>query len=71
MGPEPDQVADIRRQIDESRRHLGSAVGALAYKADIKNRGKEALHDKKEQLMEKVDELKARLPGNSDGEGGG
>jgi Protein of unknown function (DUF3618) len=71
VGPESDQVDDLRRQIDESRRNLGSAVGALAYKADIKNRGKEALHDKKEQLMDKVDDLKTKLPGGDGGDGGG
>jgi hypothetical protein len=70
MGPGPDEVDEIRQQIDESRQNLGEAVGALAYKADIKNRGKEALEDKKEAVMEKVDELKGKLPGGGDGEGG-
>jgi hypothetical protein len=69
MGPGPDEVDEIRQQIDESRQNLGEAVGALAYKADIKNRGKEALEDKKEAVMQKVDELKGKLPGG-DGEGG-
>jgi gas vesicle protein len=62
MGLGPDEVDEIRRQIAESRENLGAAVGALAYKADIKNRGKEALEDKKEAVMEKVDELKDKLP---------
>lgn len=69
MGPGSDEIADIRQQIDESRENLGSAVGALAYKADVKNRGKEALSAKKEELMEKVDELKSKVTGG-DGEGG-
>jgi hypothetical protein len=69
MGSGTDEVEAIRRQIDESRENLGAAVGALAYKADIKNRGKEALEDKKEAVMEKVDELKSKLPGG-DGDGG-
>lgn len=64
MGPGADEVDDIRRQIDESRENLGEAVGALAYKADIKNRGKEALEDKKEAVMEKVDELKSKATGD-------
>jgi gas vesicle protein len=64
MGPGPDEVDDIRRQIEESRENLGEAVGALAYKADIKNRGKEALEDKKEAVMEKVDELKSKATGD-------
>ncbi len=62
MGLGSDEVDEIRRQIAESRENLGAAVGALAYKADIKNRGKEALEDKKEAVMEKVDELKDKLP---------
>jgi ElaB/YqjD/DUF883 family membrane-anchored ribosome-binding protein len=44
-------------------------VGALAYKADVKNRGKEALEDKKEALMEKVDEVKSKVPGVGNGSG--
>lgn len=70
MGLGPDEVDEVRRQIAESRENLGAAVGALAYKADIKNRGKEALEDKKEAVMEKVDELKDKLPGGGDGAGG-
>jgi ElaB/YqjD/DUF883 family membrane-anchored ribosome-binding protein len=69
MGPGSDEVEDIRQQIEESRENLGSAVGALAYKADVKNRGKEAIEDKKEAIMEKVDDLKSRLPAGGDGEG--
>jgi ElaB/YqjD/DUF883 family membrane-anchored ribosome-binding protein len=70
MGPGPDEVEEIRQQIDESRENLGVAVGALAYKADVKNRGKEALEDKKEAIMEKANELKSKLPGGGDSEGG-
>jgi uncharacterized protein YjbJ (UPF0337 family) len=70
MGPGSDEVDEIRQQIDESRQNLGVAVGALAYKADVKNRGKEALEDKKEAIMEKANELKSKLPGGGDSEGG-
>ena len=68
MGPGSDEVDDIRQEIDQTRENLGSAVGALAYKADVKNRGKEVIEDKKEVVMEKVDELKTKVPGvgNSD-----
>jgi gas vesicle protein len=70
MGSGSDEEVDeLRRQIDETRENLGHAVGGLAYKADVKNRGKEVVADKKEQVMEKVDELKAKLPGD-DSEGG-
>jgi ElaB/YqjD/DUF883 family membrane-anchored ribosome-binding protein len=67
MGSGTDEVDDIRRQIDESRENLGEAVGALAYKADIKNRGREALEDKKEAIMEKVDTLKSKVSGEGEG----
>lgn len=62
MGSGPDEVEELRQQIDESRKNLGAAVGALAYKGDVKNRGKEALEDKKEVLMEKVEQVKGKLP---------
>jgi gas vesicle protein len=64
VGTGADEVDDIRRQIEISRQNLGEAVGALAYKADIKNRGKEVLDDKKEAIMEKVDELKSKVTGD-------
>jgi hypothetical protein len=70
MGAGSDEVDEIRQQIDESRKNLGAAVGALAYKADVKNRGKELLEGKKEVVMEKVDDLKSKLPGG-DSDGGG
>lgn len=71
MGPGSDEeVEEIRQQIDETRENLGHAVGGLAYKADVKNRGKEVVEDKKEAVMEKVDELKSKLPGGGEGEGG-
>jgi gas vesicle protein len=57
-----EQVEELRRQADETRENLGEAVGALAYKGDVKNRGKEIVADKKEALMEKVGEVKDRLP---------
>jgi hypothetical protein len=70
MGSRSDEVEDIRAQIDETRENLGESVGALAYKADVKNRGKEVIEDKKEVVMEKVDELKQKLPGVGDNGGG-
>jgi gas vesicle protein len=72
MGSGSDEVEAIRREIDESRENLGHAVGGLAYKADVKNRGKEVIGDKKEAVMEKVDELKQKMPGGGgDGTEGG
>lgn len=69
MGSRSDEVEDIRREIDETRENLGTGVGALAYKADVKNRGKEVIDDKKEVVMEKVDELKQKVPGVGDSNG--
>jgi len=67
MGSGSDEVEQLRRQADRSREDLGQTVGALAYKADVKNRGKEAIEDKKEALMEKVVDLKSKVPGVGDG----
>jgi hypothetical protein len=67
MGSGSDEVDEIRQQIDESRENLGAAVGALAYKADVKNRGKEAIEDKKEAIMEKVEALKSKVTGDGEG----
>ena len=64
MGPGSDEVEQIRQEIDETRENLGEAVGALAYKADVKNRGREVVEDKKEMVMEKVDELKGKVTGD-------
>ena len=64
MGSGSDEVEEIRQEIDETRENLGEAVGALAYKADVKNRGKEVIEDKKEMVMEKVDELKGKVTGD-------
>ena len=68
MGSGSDEVEQLRREADRSREDLGQTVGALAYKADVKNRGKEALEDKKEALMEKVDDLKSKVPGVGGGD---
>jgi gas vesicle protein len=69
MGSGSNEVDELRRQVDESRENLGEAVGALAYKADVKNRGQEAISDKKEAVMEKVEELKSKVSGGGDGLG--
>ncbi len=70
MGSRSDEVEQLRREIDATREDLGESVGALAYKADVKNRGKEALEDKKEVVMQKVDEVKSKVTGGA-GDGPG
>jgi hypothetical protein len=69
MGSGSDELDEIRQQIDESRANLGASVGALAYKADVKNRGQEIISDKKEAVMEKVDELRSKVAGGANGDG--
>jgi gas vesicle protein len=71
MGSGSDEVDELRAQIDQTRENLGASVGALAYKADVKNRGQEVIADKKEAVMEKVDELKSKVSGGGNGDGGG
>ena len=36
---------EIRDEIEETRRQMGDTIEALAYKADVKSRAKESLHD--------------------------
>lgn len=68
-GADPE-IAELKADIDQSREQLGDAVAALAYKADVKNRGRELIEDKKEAIMEKVHDVKDSLPGGEGAEGG-
>jgi len=63
MGPGQEDVERLRREADEAGEDLASTAGAVAYKADVKNRGKEVLEEKKEVLKDKVDELKSKVSG--------
>jgi hypothetical protein len=51
MGENPDQ---IRQQIEDTRAHMGDTVDALAHKADVKGRAKDAITDKKDRAMETI-----------------
>ena len=53
MGQDPEQ---IRREIEGTRERMGDTVDALAYKADVKSRAKESVHDK-------VDSVKSKFTG--------
>jgi gas vesicle protein len=53
MGQDP---AAIRREIEQTREHMGDTVDALGYKADVPSRAKESVSDK-------VDSLKSRIGG--------
>jgi hypothetical protein len=59
MGEEP---AQIRQQIENTRAQMGETVDALAYKADVKERAKDAISDKKDKAMETLTQTKDRLP---------
>ena len=63
MGSGQEEVERLRQEADEAGENLASTVGAVAYKADVKNRGKEVLEEKKEVLKDKVDELKSKVSG--------
>ena len=63
MGSGQEEVERLRREADEAGENLASTAGAVAYKADVKNRGKEVLEEKKEVLKDKVDELKSKVSG--------
>ena len=60
MGEDPDR---IRREIEQTREQMGETVGALGYKADVRARAKDSLHDKKESVMGAVQSAKERVVG--------
>jgi ElaB/YqjD/DUF883 family membrane-anchored ribosome-binding protein len=51
MGQDP---AAIRKEIEETREHMGETVDALGYKADVPARAKESISDKVGALRSKV-----------------
>lgn len=51
MGQDPSA---IREEIEETRARMGERADALAYKADVPARTKQAVTDKKDQLMSAV-----------------
>ena len=53
MGQDPSA---IRNEIEQTRERMGDTVDALAYKADVKSRAKDSVH-------EKVDTVKSKFTG--------
>jgi ElaB/YqjD/DUF883 family membrane-anchored ribosome-binding protein len=51
MGQDP---AVIRREIEETREHMGDTVEALGYKADVPARARESVSDKVDTLKSKI-----------------
>jgi len=56
MGQDP---SEIRSEIEQTRERMGDTVDALAYKADVKGRAKDSVH-------EKVDSIKSKFTGAAD-----
>jgi Protein of unknown function (DUF3618) len=50
MGETPDEIRD---EIEGTRARMSETVSAIGYKADVKNRTKEAIVDKKDSLIDK------------------
>ncbi len=51
MGQDP---AVIRREIEQTREHMGETVDALGYKADVPARAKDSVSDKVDSLKSKI-----------------
>ena len=51
MGQDPEA---IRREIEETREDMSSTVDALGYKADVPGRARNAISDRKDQLVGKI-----------------
>jgi ElaB/YqjD/DUF883 family membrane-anchored ribosome-binding protein len=58
MGEDPDA---IRAQIDKTRDQMGETVGAIGYKADVKERAKESVQEKTNRLKSKITGASSRL----------
>jgi gas vesicle protein len=57
---EPDR---IRAEIEQTRAEMSETVDALGYKADVKTRAKENLHDKTESAKESIVGVKDKIVG--------
>jgi phage tail protein X len=55
MGEDPGQ---IRQDIEETRAQMGDTVDALAYKADVKERAKDSITEKKDSAVESLAQTK-------------
>jgi gas vesicle protein len=58
MGQDPQA---IRREIEDTRERMGETADALAYKADVPSRTKEAVSDKVQSVKEKVTGVGGRV----------
>src|ERR1700742_4284049 len=60
MGEDPDR---IRLEIEQTREQMGDTVDALSYKADVKERAKDSLRDRKEAVVGATQSVKDRIVG--------
>jgi Protein of unknown function (DUF3618) len=68
VGEDPDR---IRREIEQTRAEMTDTVDALGYKADVKERAKESIQEKRDSAKETVvgatQTVKEKLVGAKDG----
>jgi len=63
VGEDPDR---IRREIEQTREQMGDTVGALSYKADVKERAKDSLRERKEAVVGLKDRVVGAAPDGAD-----
>ena len=62
MGQDP---AVIRRQIEQTREHMGDTVSALAYKADVPGRMRDSASAKKDAVTGRLAGARDAIAGSS------
>ena len=63
MGETPD---DIRDEIEDTRARMGDTVEAIGYKADVPNRMKESVSEKKDSLIGSISSGASAVAGKTD-----
>jgi len=63
MGETPDQIRD---EIEQTRERMSESADALAYKADVKSRAKEAIGEKKDSVVGTISSGKDSVVGAAD-----
>jgi ElaB/YqjD/DUF883 family membrane-anchored ribosome-binding protein len=61
----PDNPAELRADIEQTRQELGDTVAALAEKTDVKTRAKEKVSEVKQNVTEKRTELMGKARDSS------
>ena len=57
MGQDPDA---IRQDIEQTREQMGETIGAIGYKADVKERAKDSVGEKTDAIKSKVSGVMGR-----------